>query len=365
MPQGIYGLQFVCAPNYDALNQTLELTTTATNRYEWDAMNRLLSITGPTNRTTFAYDGLGRRVQSIEWQNGVAISTNIFVWDGLALAEQRDGTGSTVIKRFFGQGEQISGVNYYFTRDHLGSIREMTDESGAIRYRGDYDPYGRSTQVQGDLVPDFGYAGMYYHAASGLSLTFFRVYDPDLGRWLSRDPIGEKGGVNLYNYVINDPINNKDPNGDNAVFGAAVVFGVLVLITYFLNRTIAKKTTPISTVNASCQDIKNLADRLQVAAEKMQANVAHNRNPFDGVGPIATYWTGGPTEYGRKTSSVGEQNLLKWLETSDALNKGNTAFMVGHSSDVQDNINANVEIDRGLTAARLLREEYNRRNCEK
>jgi len=194
-------------------NQTLELTAMATNRYEWDAMNRLLSITGPTNRTTFAYDWLGRRVQSIEWQNGVAISTNIFVWDGLALAEQRDGTGSTVIKRFFGQGEQISGVNYYFTRDHLGSIREMTDESGAIRYRGDYDPYGRSTQVQGDLVPDFGYAGMYYHAASGLSLTLFRAYDPDLGRWLNRDPIAERGGLNLYGYVGNEPVNRVDPLG--------------------------------------------------------------------------------------------------------------------------------------------------------
>jgi RHS repeat-associated protein len=143
----------------------------------------------------------------------VAISTNTFLWVGQTLAEQRDATGVNVVKRFFGQGEQISGTNYYFTRDHLGSVREMTDSSGTIHYRGDYDPYGRQTKLQGDLNPDVGYAGMYYHAASGLNLTLFRAYDSDLGRWLNRDPLGERGGLNLYGYVGNNPINYYDPLG--------------------------------------------------------------------------------------------------------------------------------------------------------
>jgi RHS repeat-associated protein len=64
--------------------------------------------------------------------------------------------------------------------------------------------------LQGDLNPDVGYAGMYYHAASGLNLTLFRAYDSDLGRWLSIDPIGEFGGLNLYAYVANNPINAVD-----------------------------------------------------------------------------------------------------------------------------------------------------------
>ena len=89
----------------------------------------------------------------------------------------------------------------------------MTDGTGAIRYRGDYDPYGRPNHVQGDLTPDFGYAGMYYHAPSGLNLTLYRAYDSDFGRWLSRDPIQEAGGLNLYGYVANNPINETDIHG--------------------------------------------------------------------------------------------------------------------------------------------------------
>ncbi len=200
---------------YDADgNLTNVVTAISTNSYQWDAANRLVSITSPTNQSVFAYDGLGRRVQDIELQNGVSVSTNTFLWDGQTLVEERDSTGGTVVKRFFGEGEQISGANYYFTRDHLGSVREMTDGSGTIQARYDYDPYGRQTLIAGTMSADFGYAGMYVHQPSGLNLTLYRAYDPDLGRWLSRDPLAEAAGLNLYAYVANNPINLLDPYGD-------------------------------------------------------------------------------------------------------------------------------------------------------
>ncbi len=69
------------------------------------------------------------------------------------------------------------------------------------------------TKVSGDLNADFGFTGDYYDSATGLSLTMYRTYDPNLGRWLSRDPSGEAGGLNLYGYVFNNPISYIDPLG--------------------------------------------------------------------------------------------------------------------------------------------------------
>jgi len=135
-----------------------------------------------------------------------------WVWCGDQPCEERDANGN-VTKRFYVQGEQIGGVPYYFTRDHLGSVREMVDANGTIRARYDYDPFGRMTKISGDLSADFGFAGNLYHQATNLNLTLFRAYDPNLGRWLSRDPIGENGGLNLYGYVGNNPVNLLDPLG--------------------------------------------------------------------------------------------------------------------------------------------------------
>jgi RHS repeat-associated protein len=199
-------------------NETSVVTVSSTNSYQWDAANRMVSITGPTNQSLFTYDGLGRRVQVIEKTNGVAYMTSTFVWCGAELCEQRDATGATVMKRFFGEGEQIAGVNYFFTRDHLGSVREVVNTAGAMQARYDYDPYGRMTVVAGSFAADFGYAGMYYHAPSGLNLTLYRAYDSDLGRWPNRDPIQELGGLNLYAYVGNNPINAIDLYGLIDVF---------------------------------------------------------------------------------------------------------------------------------------------------
>jgi len=106
--------------------------------------------------------------------------------------------------------------NYFYTRDHLGSIRELTDIKGNVRARYTYDPYGRRTKLAGDVDVDFGFTGLFWANEASLYLARFRAYDPELGRWLSRDPLRnaeQREGPNLYAYVSNNPVNNIDPLG--------------------------------------------------------------------------------------------------------------------------------------------------------
>ena len=182
--------------------------------YEWDAVNRLTKITYTDGtRTEFTYDGLDRRIKIIEKNSGGSVtSEKRFVWDGSSIVEERDGS-NTLAKRFHAQGQMSGSTKLFYSTDHLGSVREMTDSTGAIGARYDYAPYGLRTRLSGDLDADFGFEGMYCHAVSRLNLTLYRAYDANIGRFISRDPIGEDGGVNLYGFCLNDPVNGIDPFG--------------------------------------------------------------------------------------------------------------------------------------------------------
>ena len=189
--------------------------------FEWDAENRLVAvtITATGHRSEFGYDGMGRRVcirelDPDQTQTLQVTSDKKYLWDGVEIAEERSTDGSTVLRRFYQQGfVDMDGTVLYYTRDHLGSIRELTDGTQTVRARYDYDPYGRMTKLQGDRDSAFTYGRHYWHAPSSLDLTMYRAYDPNVGRWLSRDPIEEAGGVNLYEYVNNRPTSLIDSNG--------------------------------------------------------------------------------------------------------------------------------------------------------
>jgi len=208
---------------YDVVGNLISnVTATITNTYRWDARHELVEwqevSATQTNKSQWSYNGFGQRVQEISYTNGVAVTTNKFLWaGGTQPVEQRDASGATVLKRYYGQGMQIvSGSDagtYFYQRDHLGSVRAMTDSTGNLRGVWDYDPFGR---VSNNLVTsnavdsDFKFTGHFYHVKSKLHLTLYRAYDADTGRWISRDPIGENGGINLYGYCLNDPINCVD-----------------------------------------------------------------------------------------------------------------------------------------------------------
>lgn len=214
--------------------------------YTWDAANRLTSVkflnpqpTALADTIQMAYDGLGRRVGITESHGSTVLSQKTFVWCGEKLCQERTANGSTVTKQFFSQGEQISGTNYYYTRDHLGSIRELTDSTGTVQARNDYDAWGRQTKLFGTMDADFGFTGFYQEKAAGLDLTWFRAYDAEKGRWLSRDPIGEFAGPNLYAYVMNNSFRFFDPFGLFWAELGSILLGALATAAYIAETVIA------------------------------------------------------------------------------------------------------------------------------
>jgi RHS repeat-associated protein len=244
--------------SFNALNQ---LSTTANaaadfRTNQWDSQHRLAIVNAGNLQTMFGYDGASRLAYIQQLQNGAQMSFRRFVWCGGRICEERDATGTVITKRYFPQGVLLqTGTNsspYYYTRDHLGSIRELTDAGGNVRARYSYDPYGRKTKLGGDVEADFGFAGMFWSPEANLALTRFRAYDPNLGRWLSRDPLNNaelRQGPNLYAYVHNEPVGHIDRLGllsgeQVAEVGVAVGTGVTVVQTVFIPA--------FNTVQAGC-----------------------------------------------------------------------------------------------------------------
>ncbi len=180
--------------------------------YRWDQQNRLVRMLEGTHESAYEYDGASKRVRITEKENGTQTKDERFVWCGSKICQKR--SGSTVVRNFFEQGFEEGTSDYFYTRDHLGSVREVVGSDGTtIASRVSYDPWGKSTEMGSGTLTDFAFTGHHFDRASNLSLAWWRAYDPQLGRWLSKDPLGLAGGVNLYGYVANDPINLIDPDG--------------------------------------------------------------------------------------------------------------------------------------------------------
>jgi RHS repeat-associated protein len=228
----VYALNLAAAsaatPIYD---DDGNMTSDGVRGFEWDMQNRLMKITwgGGSNKTTeFRYNPLGQRSERIEKTGTSETAHFYYLYDGIRLVcRYRGGTAATNIdRRYLGEGEQRKNGSFwdsfYYCRDHLGSIREVMNSNGTLAARYDYDPYGkRSMQYQAATYADgcdIGYTGHITQPSpvplqTELAMTLFRAYDPELGRWLSADPIGEEGGLNLYGYVGGNSVNLYDPNG--------------------------------------------------------------------------------------------------------------------------------------------------------
>ncbi len=84
--------------------------------------------------------------------------------------------------------------------DHLGTPQKMTDGSGTVVWVADYKPFGEATLTISTITNNLRFPGQYYDAETGLHQNGYRDYSL-IGRYIEADPIGQRGGINLYSYV--------------------------------------------------------------------------------------------------------------------------------------------------------------------
>jgi RHS repeat-associated protein len=190
---------------YDNNGNTL---TDGVRTMSWDSKNRLKTVTKAGVTYKWDYDYRDRRVR--EYQGSTL--TKIFIWSGNDIIQERNASNAVTRTHYFG-GYTNNGAStgYQIFTDHLGNVRELWSTFAVSGGRFDYSPYGAPTKIGTGQDPTFLTIGRYYHhAGSGLELALYRAYDPELGRWMSEDPIGEAGGVNLYEYSRNMPSTKID-----------------------------------------------------------------------------------------------------------------------------------------------------------
>jgi RHS repeat-associated protein len=145
-----------------------------------------------------------------------------------------DGSGNLLEHFIYGTKSNVpdamirSDGTYRIVSDQIGTVRLVVNSSsGQVAQEIDYDEFG---QVLNDTNPGFqpfGFAGGLYESQTKLVRFGARDYDPETGRFVSKDPLLFGGGqTNLYGYVLNDPINYIDPNGEKLTFGNATAIGV-------------------------------------------------------------------------------------------------------------------------------------------
>ncbi|XXT18549.1 RHS repeat-associated core domain-containing protein [Sorangium sp. So ce429] len=211
-------------------------------RYRWSASGMLARVERPDGLVVaFEYDPFGRRVAKRLLTRAADGSERLFeatrfVWDGGALVHEirrRDdaGSNSTVDERtyVFEHGRTVPVAHreahaeggtrtvsawWHYLNDDSGAPEALVGPDGQIGCELARDPWGSATVVEGaQTSTPLRFRGQYADEETGLSYNRHRYYDPALGRYISADPLGIEGGLNVFAYAANCPTSAVDVEG--------------------------------------------------------------------------------------------------------------------------------------------------------
>lgn len=222
--------------DYDANGNRVASTYLATGevtRYHYDHAGRLVWVEAElpsgvaVGAVGYGYDVYGRRVSRVEYGgSGAVLEDERWAHDGDDVLLKFGPTGAVLERYLYGPGaDQLLAVWRYeaggvqglwVLSDHQQTVRDVVDRTGAVRKHWAYDSFGNVVAVSGEagLRFDHLYTGREYDGATGLYFYRARWYDPQVGRFVSRDPLGlAAGDPNLSAYVFNSPLHHTDPSG--------------------------------------------------------------------------------------------------------------------------------------------------------
>ena len=223
-------------PEYD---EDGNLVDDGTRSYEWEAAGRLYAVSDGSARLENVYDWRGRRVgRGTDRNTGHGYryaEERAFVYDDWNLVHEYrydwDEDAETELEYFWGpdlsgtlQGAggvgglvavSVDGDFYFPGYDNNGNVIGYWNEDGDLVAEYAYDAFGNTIYEDGDMADFFPhrFSTKYYDAEADLYYYGYRYYSPSLGRWISRDPIGEAGGIGLYAFCNNNPVSKTDYNG--------------------------------------------------------------------------------------------------------------------------------------------------------
>ncbi|SET59976.1 RHS repeat domain-containing protein, partial [Pseudomonas graminis] len=214
---------------YDAWGNLIEKRSglSKLQTFTYDCENRLVRSETMVNSQvhsvgTYRYDSLGRRVGKTSEIAGQTEHKQ-FLWQGLRLLREETPAQSSLYIYEPGSYAPLARVDqnegepeqklYYFHTDQIGTPLEMTDVDGQIVWQATYKAWGEIESLAvSEIEQNLRFQGQYFDEETGLHYNTFRYYDPEIGRFITQDPIGLDGGTNFYGYC-NNPVAWIDPLG--------------------------------------------------------------------------------------------------------------------------------------------------------